>query len=438
MDMTDIKAILELLEEQGRTFEQYRKVNDELIKAKAEGKAVGDLEAKLASMDERNGTISEIKQAVDTLMLAQQRHDLGGAESKDIATECKQFNAMRHAVATKGRVVTDLTPEVYAEYKAGFDAMLRHGQVDQLSDSQRKAMSAGSDPDGGYLMPAPAVGRIVARVFDLSPIRAISSVVTISGDALEGISDNDEASASWVGETASRDDTDTPNVGQYRIDVHEMYAQPKATQKLLDDAAVDVEAWLGRKVGDKFARAEGNAFIVGNGVAKPRGFASYSTAATADSSRTWGVLEHIKSGANGAFAASNPADILFDVIGALNQAYLGGARWVSRREAITAIRKFKEATTNAYMWQPGLQPGQPDTLLGYPITLAQDLATLATDSLSMAFGNFTEGYQIVDRLGIRVLRDPFTAKPYIRFYTTRRVGGAVVNFDAIKFVKFAA
>jgi HK97 family phage major capsid protein len=262
-------------------------------------------------------------------------------------------------------------------------------------------------------------------------------VQPISSDALEGIEDLNEADAGWVGETSTRSETNTPNVGKWRIPVQEMYAQPKATQKLLDDAAVDIESWLSMKIADKLARLEGAAFITGDGINRPRGFASYTTAATADGSRTWGQLEHIATSVNGDFAASNPSDHLLDLIMAFKSVHLNNANWVTRRTVIAKIRKFKEATTNAYMWQPGLQAGQPSTLLGFPVVMAEDMPALATGSLSMALGNF-QAYQIVDRLGIRVLRDPFTDKPYVKFYTTKRTGGGVLDFEAIKFIKFGS
>jgi HK97 family phage major capsid protein len=198
---------------------------------------------------------------------------------------------------------------------------------------------------------------------------------------------------------------------------------------------VDVESWLAMKVADKFARVEGAAFINGNGVGQPRGFASYTTAATADGSRAWGTLEHVVTGASGAFHTTQ-ADPLFTLIGAFKSAYLQNARWVTTREVIAAIRKFKTTTTAEYIWQPGLQQGQPQVILGYPVVIAQDMPALAANSLSMALGDFSEGYTVVDRQGIRTLRDPYTNKPYVVFYSTKRVGGAVVNFEAIKFIKF--
>ncbi len=306
-----------------------------------------------------------------------------------------------------------------------------------LTAEEYKTLQVGVEADGGFLVPSDTSGRIVTRIFELSPIRPISNVQPISSDRLEGIADIDEAGDGWVGETEARPDTKTPQIGKYEIPAHEQYAQPKATQKLLDDAAVNVESWLSRKVGDRFARREGAAFVIGNGVAQPRGFAAYPTAATADATRVWGTLEHINTGVNGAFAAANPADILFDLEGSFKSGYLANARIVTRRQVITLVRKFKDGQ-GQYLWQPGLQAGKPAQLIGYPLVMAEDMPAVATGSLSLAMGDFNEGYQIVDRLGVRVLRDPYTDKPYIKFYTIRRVGGAVVQFECIKFVRFSA
>jgi HK97 family phage major capsid protein len=274
-------------------------------------------------------------------------------------------------------------------------------------------------------------------VFDTSPIRQIANVVTIGTDALEGVRDTDEAASGWVSEMGSRAETNTPQLGAWRIAVHELYANPRATQKLLDDANIDAEAWLAGKIADKFSRDQNAAFVNGNGVGRPQGFCAYATAATADSSRAWGTLEHVGTGVNGDFAASTPADIMFDLISRFKPHYLSDATFVTNRAVLARIRKFKESTTNAYIWQPGLQAGTPDSLLGYPVNMAEDMPALASGSLSLALGNFKEGYQIVDRMGVRLLRDPFSSKPYVQFYTTCRVGGAVVQFESIKFIRFA-
>jgi HK97 family phage major capsid protein len=276
----------------------------------------------------------------------------------------------------------------------------------------------------------------VQKVFELSPIRQIASVQPISGDRLEGIEVLGEAGSGWVGETTTRSETTTPTLGKYEIVAQEQYAAPRATQKLLDDGSIDVEGWLNGQVVGKFARLEGAAFINGTGVSQPRGFATNPTAVTSDLTRAWGTMEIIKTGVSSDFAAADKADVLFDIIGAFKPAYTVRANWVTNRAVMAKIRKMKQTSTNDYLWQPGLTLGQPSQLLSYPITMAQDMPALAAGSLSLALGDFSEGYQIVDRLGIRTLRDPYTAKPYVIFYTIKRVGGAVINFEAIKFVYF--
>lgn len=434
MEIQDLKGVIDA---QGRAWEEFKRVNDELVRAKADGRAVSDLEAKLDRVAGDMDQLGEMKAEFDRVVLKLQRPNLGDAEgAANLQAEVKSFNLQRQSFAQGP--VADVSVEQYQAYKGAFFTLMRKGNVDLLSDVERKAMVAGVDSDGGYLLPPTTVGRIVQKVYELSPIRQIVTVQPISTEALEGVIDNDEAaSGGWVAETGTRSETNTPQVGKWRIEAHEMYAQPKATQKLLDDAAVDIEGWLGDKVANKLARVEAAAFITGTGIGQPRGFTSYTTAATGDATRAWGQFEHVTSGANGDFAASNPADKLFDLIGAFKNAYLQNANFVTRREVIAKVRKFKEATTNAYMWQPGLQAGQPDRLLGYPLVIAQDMPTLATDSLSLAFGDFAESYTIVDRIGLRTLRDPYTDKPYVKFYTTRRVGGGAVNFEAVKFIKFS-
>jgi HK97 family phage major capsid protein len=212
---------------------------------------------------------------------------------------------------------------------------------------------------------------------------------------------------------------------------------PKISQKLLDDAAINVEAWLAAKVADKFARVEGNAFWNGSGVGQPRGLATYTTVATADDTRAWGQFQYIPTGASGAFHTTK-MDPLHTLQGAFKDQYLNGAQFVMRREARTALRLMKEATNDRYLWEPSNQVGQPDRLNGYPVRIDQYMPAIAADSLSVAFGDFKEAYLIVDRIGMRTLRDPYTAKPYVVFYTTKRVGGGAMNTEALKFLKFAA
>lgn len=438
---TDLQGeIKRLIEKQGEAWEQHKKTNDALLAAKADGKAVADLEAKLAKIAEDLDMYSELKSNFDELMKRVNRPGaLASKDADDIEKEAKLWNqSLRADFQSKGRPMpAELPVDGYVAYKSAFVAMARHGNLESLSADERKALSAGSDPDGGYLLPAATVGRTVSRIYERSVLRRLASVITISTDALEGMTDNDEADAGWVSEMGTRDDTGTPQVGKYRIEAHEMYAQPKITQKLIDDAATNVEAWLSGKVGDKFARVEGDAYINGNGVGKPRGLATYTTAATGDDTRAWGQFEHVVSGTNGAFNSTTKMDPLQDLIGAMRNEYLQRAQWLMRREVRTALRKLKEATNDRYLWEPGLQVGQPDRLMGYPVNVDQYMPALATGSLSLAFGDFAEAFVIVDRMGMRTLRDPFTAKPYVRFYTTRRTGSGAVNFEAIKFLKFS-
>jgi len=229
----------------------------------------------------------------------------------------------------------------------------------------------------------------------------------------------------------------TPEVGQWKIPVFWIDTEPKATMQLLDDASVDIEAWLAGKVSNKFARFE-NAEFVGGNANKIRGFArGYSVAADSGSGVAWASIGYVATGVNGDFAASAKGDKLFDLMGTLKNEYLSNAAWFTNRAVVTAIRKFKDGQNN-YLWQPSFIAGQPETIMGFPVVRMEDMPAIATDSYSLAFGNMAEAYQIVDRQGIRVLRDNLTSKPYVKFYTTKRTGGGMVNFEAIKLMKFAS
>ena len=437
--MEGIIELKRLIEDQGKAWEEFKRTNDELVAAKAEGKAVSDLETKLAKISEDMDKLAELKADFDKFVLASQRPGAGGSKQDELEAECKSWNDMLRAdFQSKGRTApVEISVDQYAQYKSAFFSLVRHGNIEQLSADERKAMSAGSDPDGGYLLPPSTVGRIVQKLHEQSILRQLATVQSISTDALEGIVDNDEADAGWVSEMGARDDTGTPQLGKYRIEAHEMYAQPKVTQKLIDDAAINVEAWLADKTTSKFSRVEGKGFWTGNGVGKPRGLAAYPTAATSDDERAWGIFEHVVTGANGAFHTTK-ADPLQDLLGAFKDQYLQNATFVMRREVRTLIRKMKATDDDRYLWEPSLQAGQPDRLLGYAARIDQYMPKLESGSLSLAFGDFRETYTIVDRIGIRTLRDPYTAKPFIRFYSTKRTGGGAVNFESLKFLKFAA
>lgn len=317
--------------------------------------------------------------------------------------------------------------EVASEYKAAFTNYLRKGMDAGLEAIATKALSVGTDADGGYLV-TPAISEEIVRIInETSPMRELASVETISTDSLDVIEDTELPGAAWIAETAAPTDTTTHQIGKNTIDTHEMYAQPKATQKLIDDASIDVEAWLAEKVGEKFATLEATAFISGTGTGQPKGILSYAAGTS------FGQIEQINSGTSAAVTA----DSLIQLFYGLKDEYAKNATFLMNRSVIQSVRLLKEATTDQYLWQPGLAAGAPDTLLGVPVKAAADMPAAAADSLSVAVGDFKRGYKIVDRVGIRVLRDPFTDKPYVKFYTTKRVGGEVVNTEAIKLLKLA-
>jgi HK97 family phage major capsid protein len=300
-----------------------------------------------------------------------------------------------------------------------------------------KAMSGATDAAGGYAVPEELDAAIERTLTAISPIRAIANVVKVGSAGYRKLVTTGGTPSGWVAETAGRPETGTPDFTEIAPPFGELYANPAASQAMLDDAAFDVEAWLAGEIATEFARAEGAAFVNGNGTSRPKGFLAAPNAATADGVRPFGTLQYLSTGVAGGFPASNPQDRLIDLVQALRSPYRQGAAFVMNSATASAIRKFKTAD-GAFLWQPGLVAGQPDTLLGYPVVEAEDMPDLAANALAIAFGNFRAGYLIAERSETQILRDPFTNKPFVHFYATRRVGGQVMNSEAIKLLKFAA
>jgi HK97 family phage major capsid protein len=436
--MPDDGNVLGLIEQLGRTFEEFKSTHERQLAELKAGKQDALTVEKMAKIDAELDRLSEQQKTIATTALeaAKLAGRPGGAAKgdRDLVAETKAFNQHRVAALKSGRIV-EATVEEYKGYRDAFAELLRKGK--DAVDLDRKTLAVGIDSDGGFVVPPDMSGQIVTRLFETSPMRAIASAQTISTDKLEGLRDTDEAaSGGWVSETQPRPATGTPQLGRWQIPVNEQFANPDATQQMLDDAAIDIEGWLSQKITDKLARVENAAFVNGDGIAKPRGFANYATVAQDDAARPWGALEHFVTGVNGGFPSSNPSDVLMDLLGRFKEGYLPGARWVTRRSVITLIRKFKDGQ-GQYLWIPGLLQGAQETLLGFPITKFEDLPALASNGNSLWFGDFRRGYQIVDRQGIRVLRDPYSNKPFVQFYTTKRVGGDVVQFEAIKALRFS-
>lgn len=401
-------------------------VDAQLEEALAKQNAAVD--AALAKHESIHSRLDDIERAVQLGAGAQ-----ADGDSMDVAAE---FSSFLHVEAGGRGSRPAISIEDVEGYEAAYDKYLRLGAAG-LGPEMLATLSVGSNPAGGYWVLPDRSGRMVTRVFESSPMRAICDVTMIGTDALEGVRDDDEAGCGWVGETQDRTETTTPDVGTYRIPVHEVYAEPRITQKLLDDSAFDVEGWLEAKGADKFARTENTAFVSGNGVLKPRGLLSRTIVTTDDDTRTWGQLQYVPTGAAGAFASSNPGDALIELVFKVKETYLANARFLMRRSTEAATRKLKDGQGN-YLWQPDFTVRTGRAINGYPVTNGEDMPVIAADSYSVAFGDFRRGYQIVDRMGIRVLRDPYTKKGWVKLYMTKRVGGDLIDSEAIKVLKFAS
>ena len=300
-----------------------------------------------------------------------------------------------------------------------------------------KALSGATEAAGGYAVPEELDERIDKLLTAISPIRSIANVVKVGSAGYRKLVTTGGTPSGWAAETAARPETATPDFKEIAPPFGELYANPAASQAMLDDAAFDVEAWLAGEIATEFARAEGAAFVAGNGTNKPKGFLSQPLSAAIDSVRAFGTLQFLSTGVAGGFAAVAPQDKLIDLVQALRPPYRQGAAFVMNSATASRIRKFK-TDDGAFLWQPGLVAGQPDTLLGYPVIEAEDMPDVAADSLSIAFGNFRAGYLIAERSETQILRDPFTNKPFVHFYATKRIGGQVMNSEAIKLLKFSA
>jgi len=435
-----------VLDDLGRAFEAFKEKNDAAInELKAKGAPSAETQA---AVDKANADITALQAKLGDIEKAgaEAKREIARLEAlgrpaaeatEDEQVHVRTFHAQVLRQPIEGRVSAEHV-EALRTYRSAFAAWMRRGP--SSGPAILNSLSVGSDPDGGYWVPPDTTGRVVELMRETSPMRQVADVQPISSDRLEGINDLGEASSGWVSEQGARTATNTPQIGKWEIPVHEQYAFPQTTQKLLDDAVVDVEGWLARKIADILARTENTAFVTGNGVGKPRGFTTHTVSASAPSASTWAVIQRYLTGVSAGFHAAGatpngPGDVLVDTVFGLKPMYRAGAAWAMTRGTLATVRKLKDGQGN-YLWQPNFQQLGASTLLGFPVLEFEDMAAIAADSLSIAFANWRAAYQVADRLGMRTLRDPFTNKPYVGFYSTKRVGGDVVNFEAIKIVKF--
>ena len=385
-------------------FEAFKETNDQRLE---------DIERRMSAdvvttdkLDRINRALDEYKGTVDQLLLKAARPQRGGG------------------IPRNGAV---------SEHKSAFDDYMRRGEAQHLRRLEEKALSVGVNSDGGYLVPEEIEAGVMRALRDASPIRAISGVRQVSGNTYKKPFAITGAATGWVAETGTRAQTNSPTLSELAFPTMELYAMPAATQTLLEDAAVNIDEWVAEEVRIAFAEQENAAFVSGDGTNKPKGFLSYTM--IAEASWAWDKIGYLTTGVSGAFPASAPADKLIDLIYTLKSAYRANAQWVMNRSTQAEIRKIKDGDGN-YIWRPSDQAGQGATLMTFPIAETEDMPAIAANSFPIAFGDFGRGYLVVDRLGIRILRDPFSAKPYVLFYTTKRVGGGVQDFNAIKLLKF--
>lgn len=324
---------------------------------------------------------------------------------------------------------------VISEAKSAWSDYIKTGSLAALKSLEGKSLTAGVDAEGGYVAPAETESSIERALTLASPFRRIASVRKTGGGQFKKPVSKGGAQAGWAAETAARIETTAPSLELLEFPAGELYAMPAATQTLLDDGVTDVDQWLADEVRDVFAAQETTAFVSGDGTNKPSGLLSY--AQTDEASHSWGNIGTVATGTDGDFDSDAPMDALLDLIYAPKPRFRPGASFIMNRRTVGKVRKFKDADGN-YIWQPAAGAGQPSSLLGYPLTEVEDMPDIASDATPIAFGDFARGYLIVDRQGVRVLRDPYSAKPYVLFYTTKRVGGGVQDFDAIKLLKISA
>ncbi|SFU77749.1 phage major capsid protein [Nitrosospira multiformis] len=378
MDFTEIK---DLVLDQGRVFSEFKKANDERFKT---------LEKEFAEV-----------------------YIKANRPSINFKDDGSDFEAKEH--------------------KRAFLGYLRSGKERDLGV---KGMATDNGPNGGFLVPNQIDSVISKALRDLSPMRQLAKVIKIETGDYSMLHSVGGTGYSWVGERQDRPQTDAARFMELKPAMGEIYASPAVTQRLLDDNSFDLENWLIDELAEAFGEGEGVAFISGDGVNKPRGILTYDVASTADGVRDERAIQYVASGAAGAFAASNPSDKLIKLVHSLKPRYRINAHWTMNTNTLEQIRTFK-TTAGEYIWKQGLEAGKPDTLLGYPVHEDENMPDIAANSLSIAFGDFQRGYTIVDR-NTAMLRDPFTAKPHVLFYTTKRVGAGMRDFRAIKLMKFAA
>lgn len=395
---------------------------DAYTKEKAD-KLAADIIARQDALDKKSAeNFGKIEEALASFKRNRGTAPSDSEEMKMLQDFTREVTGMKN-----GQNPGSISQEQMASYHKAFNEYLRTpGGDNQRSPDLVKALYVGSDPGGGVMVPTIMSNMIIKRLFESDPIRQLANTESITSGAVEFPVDWDEMSSGWEEETKTGNETATQNMKQKRITIYTQYARPRATQTFLEDAAVNVEAWLANKIGEKLARVEGAAFVTGTGIGMPRGFLTY------DNGTTYGTIEQVNMGAANAITADGFKTIKFSML----EPYMERGTWLMNRLTVLATLKLKTGD-GQYLWQPGMTQGAPSTIEGLPVRMAPSMPVIAANSLSVALADWREAYMIVDRLGITVQRDPYTVKPFVEFYTRKRLGGDVVNYQAIKIGKIA-
>lgn len=355
---------------------------------------------------------------------------------KSLQQQEERLTMLDRKTSTYARPALSPAADLDLPHKKAFGDYLRTGDDAALRglSLEGKAMSTAVNADGGYLVNPQMSDTIQSMLSSTTSLRSIANVVAIDASTYDVIVDNTDVGSGWQAETASVSETTTPNINRISIKLNELSAMPKASQRLLDDAAFDVEGWLSQKIATRFIRAEASAFINGTGTDQPKGILLPTKVANA--SWTWGNLGYIPTGAASDFASTNPIDCIVSLVYALAADYRANATFVMNSKTAGAVRKIKD-TEGRFMWSDGIAAGQPATLMGYKVLISEDMPDIAANAYPIAFGDFKAGYTIAERPDLRILRDPFSAKPNVLFYASKRVGGDITDYAAIKLLKVA-
>lgn len=323
-----------------------------------------------------------------------------------------------------------------APHQKAMEAYLRNGDDDGFRglSLEGKSLNTAVSAEGGYLVDPATADTVQSVLKNAASLRAIASVVTVEATSFDVLVDHTDVGSGWATETGSLAETDAPQIERISIPLHELSALPKASQRLLDDSAFDVEDWLAGRIADKFVRAEAQAFIGGDGVDKPKGILAHDR--VSNENWAWGKIGYVATGESGDFPNLGASDVIIDLVYALGARYRANASFVMNSKTAGAVRKMKDAD-GRFLWGDSLAAGEPARLLGYPVLIAEDMPDIAPGATAIAFGDFSSGYTIAERPDLRILRDPFSAKPHVLFYATKRVGGDVSDFAAIKLLKFS-